>query len=63
MAFSAAIQHCKSMSDAMAANLIGAMCGGLLEYNSMYFGFSFMYWIALGLYASAMVLSLWRWRA
>ena len=58
LAFSAAIQRCESMSDAMAANLVGAMCGGLLEYNSMYFGFTFLYWLALGLYGTAMVFSL-----
>ena len=37
----------------MALNLLGAMCGGLLEYNSMYFGFQFLYWLALALYALA----------
>ncbi len=33
----------------MAANLVGAMCGGLLEYNSMYFGFRFLYLLAMAL--------------
>ena len=42
----------------MAANLFGAMCGGLLEYNSMYFGFQFLYWLAAALYAAAFVTSL-----
>lgn len=27
------------VSGVMAMNLLGAICGGLLEYNSMYFGF------------------------
>jgi hypothetical protein len=31
-------------------NLLGAMCGGLPEYNSMYFGFQFLYLVAAGLY-------------
>ena len=42
----------------MALNLLGAMCGGLLEYNSMYFGFQFLYWLAIGLYIAAFVSSL-----
>ena len=40
----------------MAANLIGAMSGGLLEYNSMYFGFRFLYLLAMGFYATAFVI-------
>jgi hypothetical protein len=39
----------------MAVNLLGAMCGGLLEYNSMYFGFQALYLIAAILYALAFV--------
>jgi predicted MFS family arabinose efflux permease len=39
----------------MSANLFGAMCGGLLEYNSMYFGFQFLYLMAAGLYLLAFV--------
>jgi predicted MFS family arabinose efflux permease len=39
----------------MSANLFGAMCGGLLEYNSMYFGFQFLYFIAAGLYLLAFI--------
>jgi hypothetical protein len=31
------------------------MCGGLLEYNSMYFGFQFLYLLAAGLYLLAFV--------
>jgi hypothetical protein len=42
---------------AMAANLFGAMCGGLLEYNAMYFGFQFLYWLAAALYAAALLSS------
>jgi hypothetical protein len=40
----------------MAVNLLGAMgamLGGLLEYNSMYFGFRFLYLIAMALYLLA----------
>ncbi|HYL55851.1 MAG TPA: hypothetical protein VEU73_09805 [Gemmatimonadales bacterium] len=39
----------------MAVNLLGAMGGGLLEYNSMYFGFRALYLIAMVLYAVAFV--------
>lgn len=37
----------------MAANLAGAMLGGLLEYNAMYFGFRFLYLLAMGFYGLA----------
>lgn len=37
----------------MAVNLLGAMCGGLLEYNSMYFGFRALYVMAMILYVLA----------
>jgi len=42
-----------AISGIMAMNLLGAMCGGLLEYNSMYFGFQFLYLLAAGLYVAA----------
>src|SRR5262249_14991118 len=54
--FSVALQHSEDISGAMAANLVGAMCG-LLEYNSMNFGFAFHYWIAIGPYGAAFVAS------
>jgi len=43
------------ISSVMSMNLMGAMCGGILEYNSMYFGFHFLYLLALGLYAAALL--------
>ncbi len=42
-----------SISSAMAYNLLGVLIGGLLEYNSMYFGFSFLYLLAACLYMIA----------
>jgi hypothetical protein len=39
----------------MAMNLLGAICGGLLEYNSMYFGFRSLYAVAIVCYALAFV--------
>lgn len=55
--FSSLLAAGGSVSRIMAVNLFGAMCGGLLEYNSMYFGFQFLYWLALGIYGSAFLLS------
>jgi hypothetical protein len=39
-------------------SLLGAMAGGVLEYNSMYFGFQSLYWLALALYAAGLILFL-----
>jgi hypothetical protein len=51
--FSTLLQGRVAIGRVMAANLVGAMCGGLLEYNSMYFGFRFLYLLAMGFYATA----------
>ena len=51
--FSTLLRSRGAISGMMAMNLLGAMCGGLLEYNSMYFGFRFLYILAAGLYAVA----------
>jgi spermidine synthase len=56
--FSTLIAGTDAISGAMALNLLGAMCGGLLEYNSMYFGFQFLYWLAIALYLAAALSSL-----
>jgi len=53
--FSSLLSSNKDISGIMAYNLLGAVCGGLLEYNSMYFGFQSLYLIALGCYALALV--------
>jgi hypothetical protein len=39
----------------MAVNILGAMTGGILEYNSMYFGFRSLYLLALLLYVLALL--------
>jgi hypothetical protein len=49
-----------AVAPAMAANLMGAMVGGLLEYNAMYFGFRSLSLLALGFYGLAFVYQLWR---
>ena len=53
--FSTLLRPRGAISGMMAVNLLGAMCGGLLEYNSMYFGFRFLYILAVGLYAAALL--------
>jgi spermidine synthase len=55
IAFSSLLSDTGEIAGALAMNLLGAMCGGLLEYNSMYFGFQFLYWIAMGLYGMALL--------
>jgi spermidine synthase len=51
--FSTLLKSRGDIAGVMSANLFGAMCGGLLEYNSMYFGFRFLYLIAAALYLLA----------
>jgi SAM-dependent methyltransferase len=53
--FSTLLRSRGAISGMMAMNLLGAMCGGLLEYNSMYFGFRFLYFLAAGLYVLALL--------
>jgi hypothetical protein len=47
-----------NISTALAYNLMGAQFGGLMEYNSMYFGFAFLYLLAMGFYFLAWACSL-----
>ena len=54
IAFSSLLANSGDIAGALAMNLLGAMCGGLLEYNSMYFGFQFLYWLAMGVYVLAL---------
>ena len=51
--FSTLLTRKGAVSGMMAMNLLGAIFGGLLEYNSMYFGFRFLYLIAIGCYLLA----------
>ncbi len=53
MAFSTLAASRGNVAGIMAVNLLGAMVGGLLEYNSMYFGFQSLYLIAVFLYVLA----------
>src|SRR5262249_54231242 len=51
--FSTLLKRTGSIASAMSYNLMGAMLGGVLEYNSMRFGFSSLYLIAFFLYGLA----------
>jgi MFS family permease len=53
--FSTLLSSKGQLSGMIAMNLLGAVGGGLLEYNSMYFGFRFLYLIAMGCYLLAFV--------
>jgi SAM-dependent methyltransferase len=53
--FSTLISSRGQISGMIAMNLLGAVCGGLLEYNSMYFGFQFLYLVAMVCYFLAFV--------
>jgi hypothetical protein len=53
--FSTLLSAESRISSLVSMNLMGAMCGGILEYNSMYFGFHFLYLLALGLYVAALL--------
>lgn len=53
MAFSSALKTTENVGSALYSNLLGAMLGGFLEYNSMYFGFKSLYVFALIMYILA----------
>jgi len=52
-AFSTELRKSASVAVALSSNLLGAMLGGFLEYNSMYFGFRSLYLLALIMYGFA----------
>lgn len=51
--FSSRLERGKDVSGTMAANLLGAIFGGILEYTSMVSGFRFLYVIAFVIYGLA----------
>jgi hypothetical protein len=61
--FSGELAGGEDLGAALSANLFGAMLGGFLEYNSMYWGFSSLYPLGLGLYGLAFLCGRGRWRA
>jgi hypothetical protein len=56
--FSGELANNGEIGAAISANLFGAMLGGFLEYNSMYWGLSSLYPLGIGLYSLAFVCSL-----
>jgi hypothetical protein len=58
LVFSTLLSRASEASSALGMNLLGAMAGGVLEYNSMYFGFQSLYWLAAALYAGGLMLFL-----
>lgn len=57
--FSSSLPQAEGIGPAMSANILGAMLGGFLEYNSMYWGYTSLYPLGLTLYGLAFVCS-WR---
>jgi hypothetical protein len=53
MAFSAELKTRVAISAALSANLLGAILGGFLEYNSMVLGFEALWGLAFAAYALA----------
>lgn len=55
LAFSKELLNYGSTANALSCNILGAIVGGLLEYNSMYFGFKFLYLLAIAFYFAAYI--------
>ena len=53
LAFSRELIKSGSTANTLSCNILGALVGGLLEYNSMYFGFKFLYFLAFASYFAA----------
>ena len=58
LVFSTELRRAPSTAVALGSNLIGAILGGCLEYNSMYFGYRSLSILALIIYALALGFSL-----
>jgi hypothetical protein len=56
--FSSELARRGEIGDALFANLLGAMLGGFLEYNSMYWGLGSLYPLGAALYGAAFLCSL-----
>jgi hypothetical protein len=53
--FSTLLARARDITGVMAVNVLGAMAGGVLEYNAMFFGFRFLYILAMAFYALAIL--------
>jgi hypothetical protein len=58
VAFSTELRRSQSVAVALGSNLLGAMLGGCLEYNAMYFGYRSLYVLAMAVYALALLTTL-----
>jgi hypothetical protein len=59
LVFSSELARRGDLGAALSANLFGAMLGGFLEYNSMYWGFSSLYPLGIALYGLAFLCVCW----
>ena len=57
LAFSKQLSTEKTISVALSSNILGAIFGGLLEYNAMYFGYRSLYVLGFLMYLSAFLFS------
>ena len=57
LAFSKQLSTEKTISIALSSNILGAIFGGLLEYNAMYFGYRSLYVLGFVMYLSAFIFS------
>ena len=57
LAFSKQLSTEKAISIALSSNILGAIFGGLLEYNAMYFGYRSLYVLGFVMYLSAFIFS------
>lgn len=57
LAFSKQLSIEKTVSIALSSNILGAIFGGLIEYNSMYFGFRSLYILGFVMYLAAFFFS------
>jgi hypothetical protein len=55
--FSSTLSRATDIGSVMSANILGAMLGGFLEYNSMYWGYTSLYPLGLALYGLAFLCS------
>jgi len=55
--FSTELRKVGTIAIGLSSNLLGAMVGGFLEYNSMYFGYKSLYFIAFVMYGCAFLSS------
>ena len=57
LAFSKQLSIEKTVSIALSSNILGAIFGGLIEYNSMYFGFRSLNILGFAMYFAAFIFS------